>query len=360
MSEQVYAQLADTLAKIGFGVTKGTEFLTLIGELFTEEEARVAVNLSPLAPEPPERVAERMGEDPTRVARILDRMADKGVIYCSQKDEAKWYKIIQVVPGIFELQFMRGEITPRTKELAKLFEAYFLTLEKEGKKQEITPFARVIPVEKTVTAGVQVFPYETASHFIDQADTISVTTCYCRHEKRLLDHGCQYPDDVCLQFGAFARFIVQRKFGREVTREEAHEILRRSKEAGLIHTSNNTRDHIDFICNCCSCCCGILQSLQSTTMPTMAAASNYLARVDEARCVACAECMERCHMDAITMEGDRAKVDAGRCVGCGVCVNFCPSEAISLEARPERQEPLRNFRELVQRQIQDKVRLGEL
>lgn len=356
MNEELYSKLGDVLEGISFGVKRGLEFDALLKALFEEEEARVAVNLSCVSPEPPERVAERMGEDPVRVAKILDSMADKGLIYCNQRGETRWYKLIQVVPGIFELQFMRGEITPRTKELARLFEAYFQSAQKEGKKLPLTPFARVIPVDKTVSAGIQVFPYETAAYYIDSAHVISVSTCYCRHEKRLLDQGCKNPDDVCLQFGPFARFLIQRGFGREITREEAHRILQRSRDAGLIHTSNNTRDHVDFICNCCGCCCGILQSVKSSTMPSMAAASNYVVQVDQERCVACGECVERCHMEAIRVEIQGAQVDPQRCVGCGVCANFCPSEALALVTRDQRREPFQDFRALIQHQIQDKLR----
>jgi Pyruvate/2-oxoacid:ferredoxin oxidoreductase delta subunit len=218
----------------------------------------------------------------------------------------------------------------------------------------------VIPVEKTVYGGIKVFPYEDAGRYIDEAEAISVSTCYCRHKQRLLGKGCEYPHDVCLQFGSFARFVVQRGFGREISKEEARRILERCREAGLIHTSNNTRDHIDFICNCCSCCCGILYSVQSSTMPSMAASSNYLARVDEDRCVACGTCVERCQMGAMRLEGDTAEVDEGRCIGCGVCADGCPSEAMALVRKERVTEPAKDFRELVMRQLEDKKRLGLL
>lgn len=357
MNEDLYRRLGDVLEKISFGVNRGPEFDQLLKALFDEEEALVAVNLSPLSPEPPEQVAERMGQDAATVAQLLDRMADKGLIYCNQRDGSKWYKVIQVVPGIFELQFMRGEITQRTKELARLFEAYFQSAQKKGKKLPLTPFARVIPVEKTVEADLQVFPYERAAHYIESAQVISVSTCYCRHEKRLLDKGCDNPDEVCLQFGAFARFLIQRGFGRQIGKEEAHRILMRSRDAGLVHTSNNTRDHVDFICNCCGCCCGILQSVKSSTMPSMAASSNYVARVNQQRCVACGDCAERCHMEAVEIHSSGAQVDPNKCIGCGVCVNFCPSEALALVARAQRLEPPKDFHALTQRHIQEKLGL---
>ena len=45
--------------------------------------------------------------------------------------------------------------------------------------------------------------------------------------------------------------------------------------------------------------------------------------------------MERCQVDAITLDEDVAVVDAERCIGCGVCVTGCAEEAVTLERLPE-------------------------
>ena len=359
--EGIYGDLFQHLGKISFGLYPCPELERLLKALFTEEEARVAINLSPLAPEPPENLAGRMKENPDKIAKMLDEMADKGIIYCSQRGEDKWYKIIQVVPGIFELQFMRGEVTERTRNLARLFDDYSRAQERMiSDKIKITPFARVIPVEKTIKADVEVFSFERANQYIDEADTISLSTCYCRHEKRLLSKGCQHPDDVCLQFGSFARFVVHRGFGKEITREEARNVLKRSNEAGLIHTSNNTRERIDFICNCCICCCGILRSIKSSIIPSMAATSNYLAKIEKDNCEGCGYCIERCQMDAINYDDEYVVyVKTDRCIGCGVCVSSCTNNAISLVFGSEQKTPPRDFLELSMIQLGDVKRITD-
>ena len=355
MTQQLYVDLAEMYRQIGFGGRHCQELYDLLASLFNEEEARLALNLSPFGPEAPEKLAERLEADPVEVAETLNEMADKGLIYCSHRGTDKWYKTIQLVPGIFELQFMKGEVTPRAKELARLFDAYFHAgrAEAEEKPAEEKPkgpgvhFARVIPIDESIAPEIQVFPYEDAKNYIDKASTITVSVCYCRHEKRLLDQGCEYPDDVCLQFGSFAGFVKERGFGREITKEEAHEIMKRSSEAGLIATSSNTRDKIDFICNCCTCCCGILRSVTEMGMPAESLSSNYLALVDEDTCTGCEECLDRCQMDAIIMEDVTAQIDVNRCVGCGVCIPTCDSESISLIQRSEVKQPPKNFSELV-------------
>jgi electron transport complex protein RnfB len=357
MSDELYDELSDLFNRIGFGGRKGPEMIALLSSLFNEDEARTALNLSPFAPESPQQVAERMGEDPETMARRLDEMADKGLIYCSTRGDEKWYKTIQLVPGIFELQFMKGEVNERAKELARLFDALHNApaREEEGEARPASGqgvhFARVIPIEKSVTTEIDVFPFEEAKKYVDEADTITVSVCYCRHEHRLLDRGCEYPDDVCLQFGSFAKFVKERGFGREITRDEAQEILKKSADAGLVHTSSNTREQIDFICNCCTCCCGILAGVSRYGAPVRTVSSNYEITIDPDECTACGECVERCQMDAISLEGDAAELNLERCIGCGVCVYHCPGEALSLVARSDFVEPPRSFRELIQKQF---------
>jgi Pyruvate/2-oxoacid:ferredoxin oxidoreductase delta subunit/DNA-binding MarR family transcriptional regulator len=364
MTNPLYANLADLFNRIGFGSGQSPELYALLESLFNQEEARVALALSPFSPEPPAQVAQRLGMDPVHIAALLDKMADKGLIYASQRGQDKRYKTIQLVPGIFELQFMKGEVTERAKELARLFDAYFHAPRPEPAPGEAAApprvsFARVIPIQKTVSSEIEIFPYEEAARYIDAADTITVSTCYCRHEQRLLDHGCGFPDDVCLQLGPFARFVRDRGFGREISREEAHKVMRRSAEAGLIATSSNTSDRIDFICNCCTCCCAILRNVKERGGYVRGVASNYAAEVDEASCIGCGECVERCQMEAITLTDDEiAEIDTARCVGCGVCVVTCGSEAMSLKSREDVVQPPRSFQELIERQAAEKQRSG--
>jgi ferredoxin len=356
MPDKLYDELADRFNQIGFGSRKSPELEALLKALFTEDEARAVLHLSPLSPEAPESVAERIGEDPERMAQLLDEMADKGLVYSSTRDGVHWYKTLQLVPGIFELQFMKGEVNDRARELAKLFDAYFHAIVPKGdEKSAMIPeagshFARVIPVEQTVASDLNVFAFEEARKYVEEAETITVAICYCRHESKLLDHGCDFPDDVCLQFGPFADFIKERGFGREIDKAEAIEILKKSADAGLIHTSSNTQERIDFICNCCACCCGVLKGVTQFNAPVRTLSSNYEASVDEDACVGCGDCIEKCQMDAITLEDDIAVLNLDRCIGCGVCVHHCPSEALSLVARSDFLEPPRSFRELIQRQ----------
>jgi heterodisulfide reductase subunit A-like polyferredoxin len=69
-------------------------------------------------------------------------------------------------------------------------------------------------------------------------------------------------------------------------------------------------------------------------MANVIATSAFLCQVDEDKCIACRECVERCSFDALTVDLT-AQVNVIRCAGCGVCVLACPQEALSLLRRPE-------------------------
>jgi len=142
------------------------------------------------------------------------------------------------------------------------------------------------------------------------------------------------PDDVCMQFGSGAQFIIDRKMGRQVNKEEALEVLRKSEKAGLVHTSAN-RQEIDYICNCCSCHCVALRNILSKPKPGLALNSGFHPVWDEELCTACGICIDRCPAKALAMgEEDVPVVNLERCIGCGVCATGCPERAIGLVERP--------------------------
>ena len=181
-------------------------------------------------------------------------------------------------------------------------------------------------------ATVHIHPYEEVAKLIEKADYIARGSCACR----VSVGACQSPRDVCLFFDAPARFLVDRRYARAIEREEAHSVLDRAEEAGLVHTSSNSADRASFICNCCPCCCIILTSLTRLKLPHGFAKSGFQPQVDSEACTGCQLCAdERCPMSAIEMKNDCAAVDYEKCVGCGLCVTACPAAAMTLSRRSE-------------------------
>ncbi|MFP3897714.1 MAG: 4Fe-4S binding protein [Dehalococcoidia bacterium] len=355
MTERGYDKLADALMLRGgtMPILKCREFFALLEELFTPEEAEVAAKM-PVGPVTAQRFArDVVGGDSEMVEGILEALADKGIAFTTEKDGLRVYTLMPVIPGIFEMQFMKGEVSEHTKKLARLFDEYFAVANGVVEKHVRAapggspgfPFARVITVEQEIPTDVAVHSYDKVSTYIDQAEHIAVSICYCRHHGELLGNPCDKPKDVCMTLGPQARYVAERGFGRLISKKEAKEVLDRSEEAGLIHCSSNTGGYVSFMCNCCACHCGIIRSIKSGVIP-MGAVSSFIVVVDEDECSGCGLCVDRCQMEALSLEGDSVVRNAERCIGCGLCVSVCPSGALKLELRKEALVPPQGQREL--------------
>lgn len=350
MTQQAYRELCQAMAQRG-GAYPGMdipEFYALVEELFTPEEAKLYASM-PRRPASASQIAQETGLDPQHAARLLETMADKGLLSTlSDPQGQRLYAAIPFVPGIFEFQFMRGTETERDRLLAKLIRDYKKAVDaKRGGAQPVKfPLNRVIPVQRTVQASTRLHTYEQVSSYIERYEPISVSTCFCRHEARLLEgQDCGKPNDVCMQFGAGARYVIERKLGRQVSKEEARQVLRKAEEAGLVHASMNTQE-IDFMCNCCPCHCMILKTALAQPRPAMALQSGFQPAFDPHRCVGCGTCVERCPAGALELSGDIPRLNLDRCFGCGVCASGCFSEAIELTHRPGAQPPPRDRKAL--------------
>jgi Pyruvate/2-oxoacid:ferredoxin oxidoreductase delta subunit len=323
------------------------EFYPLVKELFSPEEAAVASAL-PSKPAPAAAVAREMNREEKEVGPLLERMADKGLCSSFAQGGERLYVGIPFVPGIFEFQFMRGGRTEKDRRLARLVYDYKGAVDRSRDSRTITfPTNRVIPVGETIGPGSRVHTYSQVTAYLERYDPISVSTCFCRHEGRLLNEesACTMPDGVCMQFGMGAQYVIERGLGRKISKEEAQEVLRKSAEAGLVHASLNTQE-IDFLCNCCSCHCMILKTVLLQPKPGWVLYSGYQPRVNADLCTKCEACVERCPSQACWM-GDRTpQFDMDRCFGCGVCATGCPTEAIVLEEKTGLPEPPRNRKAL--------------
>ena len=137
-----------------------------------------------------------------------------------------------------------------------------------------------------------------------------------------------------MAFGDGARSLLEAGGGRELTKAEAMEIVRKNVEEELVLQPSNAQGP-DFMCSCCGCCCGLLKLHKAIPDPVSHWATNFYAAVDAEMCSACGVCVESCQTDAMQLdqETEVPDVDLGRCLGCGLCVPSCPEEAIALRKK---------------------------
>jgi len=342
--EDVYEQLREHLDSlpVGFPKTESGVEIRILKRLFTEEEAEMATHLTPL-PATVEEIAQRANREAADIEALLERLANKGLIFRSRKGGVTTYRAEWFVVGIYERQ-----VGTLTKEFVEDFEQYV----DEALRDEIistsTPQLRVVPVAESVEHSIAVAAYDDIRDIIRRQTKIAVADCICKKEKALLGEGCDNPREVCLVFSTGAYAYIENGIGREISQEEALKILDMAEKAGLVCSPSNDQKNF-AVCLCCGCCCAILTNLKKLPKPSTLVASNYYAEVDSELCTGCETCIDRCQMDAISMNGDMAKIDLDYCIGCGLCVTTCPSDALSLKEKEDKYVPPKNALELYQK-----------
>jgi NAD-dependent dihydropyrimidine dehydrogenase PreA subunit len=146
-------------------------------------------------------------------------------------------------------------------------------------------------------------------------------------------------------FGKFAQTYIDFGWAREISREEAIEVLKKNEEEGLVFQPGNSQK-ADFICSCCNDCCLGLSIIKRMPNPADLVQTNFFAEIDIDLCAGCGTCVERCPMDAITLEDDVSSISRPRCIGCGNCIYVCPEGAIKLVKKDKETIPVKTPSEL--------------
>ncbi len=355
-NNDVYRKLQQHLDKfpVGYPATESGVEIKLLKHLFDPDEAELAARLS-LIPEPLESIYPKLdGLDLSRekAEEMLDRLADKGAITGAKnhKTGKMVYANALLAVGIFEYQVGR-----LTEDFAKDFNEYMHGEFKEEVIKTPYPQMRTIPIEQSIKVDNFVTTYDDVRELIRSRDYFSVANCVCRESNELLFKNCTHTKETCLQFGGAARMYVERGLAREISQEEALNILERAQEEGLVLQPSNSKKP-NYICCCCGCACEILTTAKRLPRPSEFFATNHFSYVDTDSCIGCGDCVEKCPMEALEVVDDISVVDLDRCIGCGVCVPACPSDAIELRKKNEERVPPENTVDLYMKIMQEKAK----
>lgn len=332
-----YELLAHELDRIpnGFPRTESGVELKLLAKLFTPEDAALASSLS-MEAKPLTEIAEENALDEAEAKSKLISMVKRGLIDLKREEGRGFvFHLIPFVVGFYERQNAKID-----KEFAQLFEQYYHEAFHHTMLAQPSVH-RIIPVEKAIPVDIDVMPYEKASTYLDQARSWGVLDCICRVQKRLIGQGCKHTVKNCLVFSPKAGAFNRSEEIETLSREEAMEILAEADREGLVHSINNAQSEVYYICNCCTCSCGVLRGMVEYGSEHSIARSDFYAVVDEDRCTACENCLDRCAFSAMSMVEGICEVDRGACYGCGLCIGSCETEALSmvLKTKEERQTP---------------------
>jgi ferredoxin len=170
--------------------------------------------------------------------------------------------------------------------------------------------------------------------------------CLCRTA-----HACRnFPHDhACIFLGEGSRVAVENGIGHEASVQEALAHIDKAAQLGLIGHAlwiefeqyvwgikDEGMPHWLEICFCCPCCCSAFKISRAAgvkEITTLFRSIGWKAVPDHQGCNLCAECIERCPVQALSIRDGRLVVDEEACLGCGFCAARCPSKAIMLNLK---------------------------
>ncbi|MCX6120360.1 MAG: 4Fe-4S binding protein [Ignavibacteriales bacterium] len=328
MKDEIFQRLAQKLDELPnrFPQTQNGVEYRMLAKIFAPEEAVLACAMN-LESETGAVIANRAGIDPREARDTLKRMVAKGLIDLRKGEGEFAYALRPFIVGFYE-----GQLPRMDKEMAELFEQYFR--ETQGGVLRPTPaLHRVIPVGRAIPLKVNIDPYEQANAMLEKAQSWGVRDCICRKQQLLLGKECHHKLETCLVFASLKNAFDRSKVDRAITKEEALKILWETEEAGLVHSSGNYRDGVEYICNCCTCCCGIMRGIAEYGILSAVAHSDFQIALEEEKCSLCGVCIDRCQFHALSIPDAILAVDIKHCFGCGLCVLVCPTEALHLKRR---------------------------
>jgi Na+-translocating ferredoxin:NAD+ oxidoreductase RNF subunit RnfB len=364
--DPIYEELRkkiDEIMPVGFPASEDGTELRLLEKLFTPEEAKIAIHLSIL----PERlkviyrrvmkagISISLNEMEERFDRLVEKGAIVGGAILDDEKQGKRYSLTQWILGMWELQ-----VDKLTKEFAELAERYSLeTFYKELHQKDKPCQMRTIPIEKSLTPEHRVSTYDNIRELLEnRIDSIAVMNCICRQEHDLLEKSCKVSDirRNCISFDNFAEIVLKIvPSARRISKDELLKILDTNQKEGFVIQSENNQNP-QYMCFCCGCCCGFLTTAKQFPRPAEYYSSNFYAQSNSELCIGCETCVERCQMDAITMDDGKSSVNLDRCIGCGNCVAVCEANAMSLIKRDEEIIPAKDQMELFQNIMLKKIK----
>jgi ferredoxin len=312
------------------------ELIALLRYLLSPMQAQLAVRM----PAPHEDLAKKAGIRLEEVEKNLRDMFNRGLAYPRDFSKMDGARFARSLPQMHDATLSDLRWNPKQDpELARKWEAFYKTgYDRDHAMyflQTKIPLQRILPAIRSLPENTHLEPWEDIREIVQAASQIAVVGCSCRSRKMGVREECKFAGrEYCMQFGRGAEYAIKRGSGRELTKEEALNILCDAEEHGLVHQAWNSQSmEGNPICNCCPDCCVDWENFKRYKIPTSGRwqRTRWNAYVDEKQCNGCALCHPVCGFGAIILKDSKAVIDEEKCFGCGVCVLKCAPGAITMK-----------------------------
>ena len=290
------------------GITYKDPEYRILAPIVDDDMCRVMMHMRLETNRTVEDIAKRCHESEAFVQEQIDKLIIAGIVRSRKVGSLDCYYYPIWVPGIIEGILTNKEQCERYPDLGYCFEEYA-----RRRPEMVAPafnsgklgmfMMRVMPVMSAIENNTKTASYDEIATLIENATAISVGPCSCRRSRRLMGEGCGHlEEDMCMYLNDNAINYSKTGAHRLITKEEAYEVLRRAEDNGLVHEINQTPgfEEASAICNCCGCSCYALRIAEMFRSKN-AIRSNYVARVDKEKCVACGQCVENCQTNAVRL-----------------------------------------------------------
>ena len=273
----------------------------------TDEQITVMLALTDMKPAFVPIIARKAGLSVKRTREVLHEIYDIGLVVqvVVPKVGLEIYLLPPYTPGIFEFLLINEKFCLKHPEIAYAFHQHATDSQIEHAPN--TPMGagimRVIPIESAIPAGTEMIDNERVSKYLeDNEGHLSITPCQCRRVRKLMNEGSGDMDEgLCIFMGHVGDMFNRSGKGRPCSVEEAKALVQKCEERGCVHQITTLHQGETFaICNCMPESCLALGVSQYFNTPGTSR-SNYVAQIDQEKCVACGQCTDRCANNAIQM-----------------------------------------------------------
>lgn len=246
--QEIYDKFIEYMNNPVWEFTESEHKMPMITSFISPEEAEFMTGF-PKRNASLEEIADLKDMDPAELLPKIKALCKKGVVYEAIQGDSVSYRLWSGGEMFLRAPFWSGRGEEPVRSMAPHATKYYMDGWYDQHKHFTPIEVRALPINETVEMDTEPLPYEDVLKVVDAHEYYTVSHCTCRERHRLdPDYpDSPFPSEVCLHFDELGRYCVENDMGREITKEETLEILKKAADAGLVHGIANHQGIADTI-----------------------------------------------------------------------------------------------------------------